>query len=126
MQRRMVDLTAGMHRFGGVGVVGACGDAGADVEFVAGEGVARCGARASENLSVYPSLSRAGKSRPPSAKMVTPEAPVKAVNTAHSASEMTARPPGSQPRLKVNNRTSNGAMTKFGKTCAPIDTPTAR
>ena len=35
-------------------------------------------------------------------------------------------PPGSQPSQSVNTSVRIGAITKFGSTCAPIDTPTAR
>ncbi len=35
-------------------------------------------------------------------------------------------PPGSQPSQSVKIRTRIGAMTKFGSTCAPTLTPTAR
>ena len=35
-------------------------------------------------------------------------------------------PPGSQPSQSVKTRVRIGAMTKFGRTWAPIETPTAR
>lgn len=34
-------------------------------------------------------------------------------------------PPGSQPSQRVKTSTKIGAITKFGSTCAPIETPTA-
>ena len=51
-----------------------------------------------EKRSEYPSFKSAGNSKPPRAKIVTPEAPVKAVKRAQSRRVIIVRPPGSQPR----------------------------
>ena len=47
-----------------------------------------------------------GYSSAPSAMIVTPDAPVKAVNNAHATSEIIARPPGSQPSSACERRTN--------------------
>ncbi len=56
------------------------------------------------NLLLYPSARSAGISRPPMATMVTPDAPVKAVNTAHDASATSERPPGKNARESRTRR----------------------
>ena len=42
---------------------------------------------------------------PPSARMVTPDAPVKVVKSAHTVAAMTASPPGIQPKSDCAART---------------------
>ena len=51
----------------------------------------------SENESGRRCCRRAGNSNPPSATIVMPEAPVKAVKRAQTTMAMMASPPGSQP-----------------------------
>jgi hypothetical protein len=51
-----------------------------------------------EKGSGYFSSRSDGSSRPPSARMVTPEAPVKVVKTAQTKATITATPPGIQPK----------------------------
>ena len=50
------------------------------------------------NLSLYPASVNAGYSNAPSATMVTPDAPVKAVKNAQATKATMARPPGIHPR----------------------------
>src|SRR5258706_16435986 len=64
------------------------------------------GTRPSENPSGYLSFTSAGKTRPPSARMVTPEPPVKVVNSAHTEIAISASPPGIQPSSDLEARTS--------------------
>jgi hypothetical protein len=52
--------------------------------------------------SRYPSLISAGRSTPPSARIVTPEPPVNAVKNEHSTAHTTADPPGIQPNSARN------------------------
>ncbi len=58
----------------------------------------------SENRSRYPSASSAGSSSPPSARMVTPDPPVKTVKNAHSAAVTMAVAPGIQPNRARKSR----------------------
>ncbi len=58
-----------------------------------------------ENLSGYFSLIRAGKSRPPKAIMVTPDAPVNAVKRVQAKRATTANPPGNHPRNALESLT---------------------
>src|SRR5882757_10370226 len=51
----------------------------------------------SANRSRYPSLRSAGNNTPPSARIVTPDPPVKTVKNEHSTAQTTAVPPGIQP-----------------------------
>ena len=57
--------------------------------------------RPSEKPSGYLSSSSDGSSRPPTARMVTPEAPVKVVKTAQTKAAITATPPGIQPNIPL-------------------------
>src|SRR5262245_55970454 len=52
----------------------------------------------SEKRSGYPSASSAGSSSPPSARIVTPEPPVKIVKNAQTNAQTTAVPPGTAPK----------------------------
>ena len=52
----------------------------------------------SENLSGYFPFIKEGKSKPPKAMIVTPEAPIKAVKMAHENNATMANPPGIHPR----------------------------
>src|SRR3990172_3650242 len=58
-----------------------------------------------ENLSVYRSARRAGNRIPPSATIVTPEAPVKVVKNVHTSTVTTAIAPGIQPTRARKKRT---------------------
>ena len=58
------------------------------------------------NFSGYPSSCKTGYSRPPSAIIVTPEAPVKAVKIAHETSVTMPSPPGSQPKKALDRFTN--------------------
>ena len=58
------------------------------------------------NFSGYPACCSAGNSKAPSAMMVTPDAPVKAVKKAQAASETMASPAGIQPSSALVSRTS--------------------
>lgn len=51
-----------------------------------------------EKPSGYLSLTSIGKTRPPKARMVTPDAPVKVVNMPQTKTTISAIPPGIQPR----------------------------
>ena len=61
--------------------------------------------RPSENVSGRRSFLRAGRSRPPKATIVIPEAPVKAVKRADMIMAMMAKPPGSHPKSAWEKRT---------------------
>ena len=61
--------------------------------------------RPSENFSPYFCCSNAGYSTAPSATIVTPVAPVKAVNIAQAITATIARPPGNQPSKAFVTRT---------------------
>ncbi len=54
--------------------------------------------RPTEKSSGYPSSRSDGRRSPPSARIVTPDAPVKVVNRAHTNVAITATPPGIQPK----------------------------
>ena len=58
-----------------------------------------------ENRSLYPCLISTGNMSPPSARIVTPEPPVKVVKKAQTHMAATAVPPGIQPNHAWNNRT---------------------
>ena len=58
-----------------------------------------------ENRSENPSLINTGSSKPPNARMVTPEAPVNVVKKAHKMVAATAEPPGIQPKQARKTRT---------------------
>src|ERR1700730_7222198 len=60
--------------------------------------------RPRENFSRYPSLSSAGNSTPPSARIVTPDPPVNTVKNEQSTAQTTAVPPGIQPKNARNTR----------------------
>lgn len=60
----------------------------------------------SEKFSGYFSFRRAGYNSPPSAIIVTPEAPVKAVKKAHVQSDTIDRLPGSHPKIALEKLTS--------------------
>ena len=62
--------------------------------------------RPRENLSGYRSTRSAGSRIPPSATIVTPEAPVKVVKKVHTSTVTTAIPPGIQPTIARKKRTS--------------------
>ena len=54
--------------------------------------------------------------------IVTPDAPVKAVNNAHATSEMIARPPGNQPRSACERRTKRaGACPALNRNPAYVN-----
>ena len=54
--------------------------------------------------------------------IVTPDAPVKAVNNAHATSEMIARPPGNQPRSACERRTNRaGACPALNRNPANVN-----
>jgi hypothetical protein len=50
-----------------------------------------------EKISEYPAFLKIGKSNPPRATIVTPEAPVRAVNIEVAISTTSGTPPGNQP-----------------------------
>jgi len=64
----------------------------------------------SENRSEYTSRISTGSSRPPSARIVTPEAPVNVVKKAQTRMVATAVPPGSHPASALNRRTSRAGV----------------
>ena len=59
-----------------------------------------------EALGVLLARSASGKTSPPSARMVTPEPPVKVVKPASTTTIMIARPPGAQPMSARASRRS--------------------
>ena len=61
--------------------------------------------RPRENFSGYPSFIRIGNRRPPSAMIVTLDAPVNAVKNAQAITATMATPPGSQPTMRRKSPT---------------------
>ena len=61
--------------------------------------------RPTANAGVKPFWMSTGYSRPPSARIVTAEAPVNDVKNAHTSTVATAAPPGSQPAASWNTAT---------------------
>ena len=55
--------------------------------------------RPKENDLLYPSFINIGSSKPPKAKIVTPEPPVNAVKKPHNKIIITGVPPGIQPKI---------------------------
>ncbi len=56
-----------------------------------------------ENISEYPSSIKTGYKIAPSAKIVTPDPPVRAVKNAHNNTTIKTVDPGSQPRDVLKN-----------------------
>ena len=58
------------------------------------------------NVLLYPSLTSSGSKRPPRARIVTPDPPVRAVKKPHKSTTITGVPPGIHPNNERNTLTN--------------------